>query len=186
MKVEIRDISEWSFEDLLPECGRCLYWEAPVKSGRDEYGNLRVTKEEAIEIKRDWFNKATVVMGSSGKLLYVDGKAAGYAQYAYPHLFEKVTEYARELFPPNPEGVLISCLYIQAGYQGQGLGTRLLRAVIEDLRERGYKVLETYSRNDSANNCSGPTVLYEENEFKPLNTKRWREGSFSLMSLGLR
>lgn len=183
MKVEIRDIDEQSFQDILPECGSCLYWEAPEKFGRDEKGNPRVTKDEAIEIKRGWFKRTNEMMGSCGKILYVDGKAAGYAQYAPPHLLEEVTEYTRELIPPSPDGILISCLYIQAGYQGKGHGTKLLQAVIEDLKERGHKVLETYSRDDSANNCSGPTVLYIENHFKVIETKKWGNGTFSLMRL---
>jgi len=185
MTVEIRDIDEQSFKDLLPECGSCLYWESPEKFGKDEKGNPRVTKDEATEIKRDWFKRTSGMLGSCGKILYVDGKAAGYAQYAPPHLFEKVTEYTRELFSPSPDGILVSCLYIQAGYQGKGLGTRLLQAVIEDLKERGHKILETYSRDDSANNCSGPTVLYQGNSFKPLKTKKWGDGTFSLMRLEL-
>ena len=185
MKIEIRDIDERTFEEILPECGSCLYWEAPEKFGRDEKGNPRATREEATEIKRDWFERTGEMPGSCGKTLYVDGKAAGYVQYAYPRLFKKVIEYSQELFPPSADGILISCLYIQAGYQGKGLGTRLLQAVIEDLRERGYKVLETYSRDESADNCSGPTVLYEENGFEVLKSKKWGEGSFSLMRLGL-
>lgn len=185
MSIEIRDIDERTFRELPPECGSCLYWEAPEKFGRDEKGNAGATKEEATEIKRDWFERTSQMLGSCGKILYVDGKAAGYAQYAPPHLFEKVIEYSQELFPPSADGILISCLYIQGGYQGKGLGTRLLQAVIEDLRERGCKALETYSRDDSADNGSGPTVLYEENGFKVLKAKKWGDGSFSLMRLEL-
>jgi len=185
LKVEIRDINEQTFGDLLPECIGCLYWEAPQKFGRDEVGNPRIIRDEATEIKRSWFNRTGGMLGSCGKILYVDGKAAGYVQYAPPRFLEKVTEYTRELFSPSPDGILISCLYIQAGYQGKGLGTKLLKAVIEDLRERGYQILETYSRDDSADNCSGPTVLYQENNFKPVKTKEWGDGSFSLMRLEL-
>lgn len=185
MEIEIRDIDEETFEELMPECRRCLYWEAPEKFGRDEEGKPKVTEDEAIAIKRGWFKKASETMVSCGKILYADGKAVGYAQYAAPRLFEKVTEYSRELFPPSPDGVLISCIYIQGEYQGKGLGTRLLQAVIEDLRERGCETLETYSRDDSVNNASGPTVMYLENGFKVMQTKKWGGGTFSLMKLEL-
>ena len=185
MEIEIRDIDEETFEELMPECRRCLYWEAPDKFGRDEGGEPKVAEGEAIAIKRGWFKKASEIMGSCGKIMYADGKAVGYAQFAPPHLFEKVAEYSRELFPPGPDGVLISCIYIQGEYQGKGLGTRLLQAVIEDLRERGCEVLETYSRDDSVNNASGPTVMYLENGFKVMQTKKWGGGTFSLMKLEL-
>jgi len=185
MQIEIRDIDERTVKEIIPVCGRCLYWEAPEKFGRDEGGEPRVPEKEAIEIKRGWFKKASETIGSCGKILYANGKAAGYAQFAPPHLFEKVGEYSRELFPPSPDGVLISCLYIQGEYQGQGLGTSLLQATIEDLRGRGHKIIETYSRDDSATNCSGPTVMYLENGFKVMQTKRWEDGTFSLVRLEL-
>ena len=185
MQIEIKDINERTVKEIVPVCGRCLYWEAPDKFGRDEGGDPRVPEDEAIAIKRGWFKKASETMGSCGKILYADGKAAGYAQYATPRLFEKVSEYSRELFPPSPDGVLISCIYIQGGYQGKGLGTRLLQAVIEDLRERGCETLETYSRDDSVNNASGPTVMYLENGFKVMQTKKWEDGTFSLVRLEL-
>jgi GNAT superfamily N-acetyltransferase len=185
MQIEIRDIDEETFEELMPECRRCLYWEAPDKFGRDEGNEPKVREDEAIETKRGWFKKASETMGSCGKILYADGKAAGYAQFALPHFFEKVGEYSRELFLPSPDGVLISCLYIQGEYQGQGLGTSLLQEIIEDLRGRGHKSLETYSRDDSATNCSGPTVMYLENGFKVMQTKKWEDGMFSLVRLEL-
>ncbi len=179
MKVEIRDIDEKTVKDIFASCKSCLYWEAP------ERGEPKVPENKAIEIKRAWFKKTSEKFGIGGKLLYVDSKAAGYAQYAPPHFLENVAEFSRELFPPGPDGILLSCLHIKTEYQGKGLGTKLLQAVLEDLRERDYKIVETYSRDDSPVNSSGPTMLYQENGFRKLKTKKWGEGTFSLMRLDL-
>jgi len=178
MKIEIRDINELTFEDLLSECKGCLYWEAP-----EEFGNVstEMTNTEATEIKRNWFITTNETMGSSGKILYDDGEAAGYAQYAFPRFLECAAEYAEGLFPVSPDAVLLSCLYIRAGHQNKGLGTKLLQAVLEELRERGYKALETYARDESASNSSGPTALYLENGFRAIKTGRWGNRSYSLM-----
>ncbi len=185
MRIEIRDIDARTVNDLFSPCSSCLYWETAEKFGKDDRDKPKVSEDKAIEIKQDWFKRTSAMLGSCGKILYVDGKAVGYAQYAPPHLFEKVTEYSRELFPPSPDGILLSCLYIQAGYRGKGLGARLLQLVLEDLRERGYQTLETYSRDDSAVNSSGPTALYLENGFNLLKTKKWKNATFSLMRLRL-
>ena len=185
MRIEIRDIDEHTIKDLLSPCNSCLYWEAPEKFGKDEKGQPQVPEVEAIEIKRGWFKRTSGIFGTCGKILYLDGKAAGYVQYAPPQLLEYVTEYSQELFPLSPDGILLSCLYIQAEYQGKGLGTRLLQAALEDLRERGYRALETYSRDDSVSNSSGPTVLYLENGFKSVKTQKWGNATISLMRLEL-
>ena len=183
MRIEIRDIDERSVKEIFHPCNRCLYWEAPEKSGDYESGETKVSEDEAIESKRGWFERMTRMVGNCGKSLYVDGEATGYAQYAPPRFLEKAAEFSRELFPPTPDGILLSCLHIKRGYQGKGLGTKLLQTVLEDLRERGCQILETYSRDDSAVSSSGPTVLYLENGFKKLGTKKWGEATFSLMRL---
>ncbi|MFC1965465.1 GNAT family N-acetyltransferase [Chloroflexota bacterium] len=185
MKIDTRDIDKQVFESLPPACKGCLYWEAPEKFGRDDTGKPRVPEDEAREIKRGWFDRVSRTFGSCGKILYVDDKAAGYAQFTKPHFMEKVTEYSRELFPPSPDGILLSCLYVPTEYRGKGLGTRLLQSVIEDLRGRGCQALETYSRDDSGNGNSGPTILYLENGFKQLKTKKWGDATFSLVRLEL-
>jgi GNAT superfamily N-acetyltransferase len=181
MEIEIRDIDGETVKQLFPSCNSCLYWEAPEKFGKDEKGELKVSEDEAIEIKQGWFKRTDSTFGSGGKILYVDGKVVGYVQYAPSHLFEKVAEFSRELFPPSPDGILLSCLHIQAEYREKGLGTRLLQAALEDLRGRGCQALETYSRDDSTRGNSGPTVLYLENSFKLLKTKKWGDATFSLV-----
>jgi len=111
----------------------------------------------------------------------VDGEAAAYSQYTLPNLLENVKEYSEELFPTSEDAVLISCLYVKEGYREWGIGVKLLRAILEDLKNRNYDAVETYARDDSSNNCSGPTDFYLENGFIRLKTKKWEKVPFSLM-----
>jgi len=63
--------------------------------------------------------------------------------------------------------VLISCLFIaQKEYRGRGLGKQLLQSIIEDLRKRGVKAVETFARKNNPNNPSGPVEFYLKNGFK--------------------
>jgi len=157
MKIEIKDISDLTFTDLFSPCNGCIYWEAPEHFGQDEHGRLKLAEEKAIEIKQDWFKKALRMFGCCGMILYVEGEAVGYAQYAPPQLLPNVAEYSQLMSSPSPDAVLISCLYIKKEYQKQGLGKRLLQAVLENLSERGFHAVETYARDDAIDNCSGPT-----------------------------
>jgi len=158
MKKEMKDFNNRAITDLFSPCNGCIYWEAPEKFGKDEHGKPKVREDEAIEIKRGWFKKIRDMFGCGGKILYVEGEAVGYSQYAPPQLLPNIAEYSPQLFPPSPDAILISCLYIREEYQRGRLGTELLQTVLNDLRERGYHAVETYSRDDSANNCSGPTL----------------------------
>jgi len=57
----------------------------------------------------------------------------------------------------------------------------LLQAVLADLKNRNFKAAETYARDDSPNNCSGPTNFYLKNGFTALKSKKWEKVPFSLM-----
>ena len=183
MKVEIKATSNLTLNDLFSPCKICIYWEAPEYFGHDEQGRLKLAEEKAIAVKQDWFEKAMGIFGCCGMILYAEGEAVGYAQYAPPRLLSNVAEYSQTMSSPSPDAVLISCLYVQEEYQGRGLGKKLLLAILENLRQRGYHAVETYARDDSGNNCSGPTEFYLRNGFGVVETKKWEQATFSLMRL---
>lgn len=185
MKRQIKDINDQTIADIFSPCNGCIYWEDPDNFGKDEYGKAKVEEDEAIEIKCSWFGKTRSMFGLCGKILYVKAEAVGYSQYAPPKLIPNVAKYSKKLFTPSPDAVLISCLYIRDEHQRAGLGTELLQAVLNDLRERGHHAVETYSRDDSLNNCSGPTEFYLKNGFSLLRTKKWENSIFSLVRFEL-
>jgi len=185
MRIEVKDIDAQSFVDLFFPCNSCIYWEAPELFVNGEHGRQRLSAKKATEIKYDWFKKTLKTFGHCGVLLYLDGKAMGYAQYAPPPLFSNVMEYAQSVSPPSRDAVLISCLYVIPEYQRRGLGKILLQKVIKNIGENGNRAIETYARDDSSDNCSGPTRFYLENGFTLVTTKKWERATFSLLRLKL-
>ncbi|MEN6382438.1 MAG: GNAT family N-acetyltransferase [Rectinema sp.] len=185
MKVEISDINFTSFADLFSPCNRCIYWEAPEQFGGNEHARRSLSGKEALGIKKAWFKKTQEIFGRCGLILYAEGETVGYAQYAPPALLPNVGGYAQSIAPPSQDAALISCLYIRAEYQRQGLGKMLLQRVTGDIQEKGYRAAETYARDDSPDNCSGPTAFYLSNGFTLLKTKKWEQATFSLLRLDL-
>lgn len=80
------------------------------------------------------------------------------------------------------EGLLISCLFISGKeFQRLGIGSKLLKAIVDDLRKRKIKAVETFARKGSPDNPSGPIEFYVKNGFRI-----HRDGSeFPLMRLEL-
>jgi ribosomal protein S18 acetylase RimI-like enzyme len=62
--------------------------------------------------------------------------------------------------------VFLSCLYVvDETLRDKGIGKMLLQTVIEDLRRRGFKAVETFACRSEANNPSGPMEFYVKNGF---------------------
>jgi len=49
--------------------------------------------------------------------------------------------------------------------RNKGIGEMLLQNIIEDLRRRGVKAIETFARRGQADNPSGPMAVYVKNGF---------------------
>jgi GNAT superfamily N-acetyltransferase len=147
---------EW--EEYPFSCKYCTYWEFP----RERKDSSK--KEETLAKKLEWLRSARKAFGECGKIMYVDGKPVGYAQYAPPKMFPLSAEYPSG--PPSEDAVLIFCLFIaHKEYRGKGLGSLLLQSIVEDLKGRGVKAVETFARKNNTNNPSGPVELYLKNGF---------------------
>jgi len=64
----------------------------------------------------------------------------------------------------------------------RGVGKLLLQNIVEDLRRRGFKAIETFARRSEANNPSGPMAFYIRNGF---HVKDKTNPDFPLMRLYL-
>jgi GNAT superfamily N-acetyltransferase len=118
-----------------------------------------------IKKKLEWLKSTRKIFGNCGKIAYVNGEPAGYAQYAPPQLLPHSVDYNSG--PPSDDAILISCLFIpQKEVRGMGLGTRILRSIIDDLRKREIGAVETFARKGKPNNPSGPVEFYLKNGFR--------------------
>jgi len=94
----------------------------------------------------------------------------GFIQYAPAKFFPRVKEYAAG--PPSEDAVFIACLYItNKEARRKGLGTSILENLIVELKERGFKAVETFARKSSEDNPSGPLRFYLKHNFRIKNDK---------------
>lgn len=182
MKLEICDLSLENLKDAPDwfghpySCKYCLYWESP-----EELPELEKKGKSALfEKKKEWVELVAREFGSCGKIAYLDGKPVAYAQYAPPKHLPGWKNY--DSGPPSEDAVLLACLAIpEKEFQKNGLGSRILQAIIEELRIRGTKALETFARRGSADNPSGPVEFLLKNGFLIYR----EEKEFPLMRLEL-
>lgn len=182
VEVEVVDIREDNLQDIPETCRGCVYWEFPEEF---KDGEARVQRRSEFEDKkRKWFIQTLQEFGTCGKIVYHKGKPVGYAQYAPSKRLLKVNEYQSKPAGKIEEGVVfLSCLYISDEHlRGTGLGERLLGIIIDDLRRRGFKTIETFARRSDANNPSGPMVFYIKNGF---HIKDKTDTEYPLMTLYL-
>jgi GNAT superfamily N-acetyltransferase len=143
-------------------CRYCLYWEYP-----GQFCPKKLPDDQLLRAKSGWLYKTRASFGSCGRVAYVDGIAAGYAQYAPPELLPRVSDYTAG--PPSLDAVFISCLFIaQDQLRGLGVGRQLLKSILADLENRGIGVVETFGRRGSADNPSGPVEFYLKHGFRVL------------------
>lgn len=174
MDENLIEAPEW--EEHPFSCKYCLYWEFPEEC----VDPSRESREEMLAKKLNWLRSVRNAFGDCGKIMHVDGKPVGYAQYAPPKMLPLSAEYPSG--PPSEDAVLVSCLFIaQKKYRRRGLGNRLLQSIIEDLRKRGVKAVETFARKNNPNNPSGPMEFYLKNGFRVLRD----DPEFPLMRLEL-
>jgi GNAT superfamily N-acetyltransferase len=152
MKVVIEDLTEGNMVCLPDDCKGCVYWESPevFAEGRNE------------PLKKKWLLDTLREFGNCGKIVYFNSKVVGVALYGPSDRFPNVREYRSGRVGTLSEGVvLLTCLFIaDIGARGWGFGRRLLEEVIEDLKMRGFKALETFARRGNTHNPSGPMQLY--------------------------
>jgi len=181
VKVTIRNLTQKNIKDIPKPCRTCLYWETSTFSSKQ----LSQTEEAKNEREKAvWLLGTLKEFGNCGKILYVDNKAVGYAQYSLPKRLPNTQNYgAKTLKTTEENAAFISCLYISnKSFRGKGLGERLFDEVITDLKQRGFKAVETFARKGSANNPSGPVELYLKKRF---HVKEDIDKDFALVRLEL-
>lgn len=144
MSVEIKPVSQGNFKDLpcfrlFPySCKYCAFWESLNFDGK-------TAKEEAEQIKRRWFIDVRGKFGNCGFIAYVDKKPVGFARYAPVKYFPTIQKYSG--LTPSNDAIFLACLYIaDKELWGKGIGRQLFEKVASDLKNRGYKIIETFAR----------------------------------------
>jgi GNAT superfamily N-acetyltransferase len=167
MKVSIKDITAENLSDIPEGCKSCIYWEYPKDFEKTRLMEQNGKLQFCVEKKKRWFLKNLKEFGNCGKIVYHNNKPVGYAQYAPFTRLPQAKNYESKYLGKPEEGVtFLSCLYIpNKSMRGKGVGTQLLKHVINDSKTRGFKAVETFARKGSSNNPSGPIELYLKEGF---------------------
>ncbi len=145
--------------DFLPErpgaCRVCLRWESPAAF---------VHSESSTELpdRRQWYAQVFKEFGACGKLAYADEALVGWIRYAPAIFFEEAFDFYKYPVPPYPDIPFIACLLVAPARRGQGIGTALLEATVEDLKARRFNGVETIVRQPGQGEVhpSGPMDFY--------------------------
>jgi hypothetical protein len=126
-----------NLDDLPSRCRRCVFWELdPLSQARALEGG-----DSALE-KESWVSNVLLQWGSCGKIIYVDGVAAGYVLYAPPHYVPKSVAFPTS--PVSSDAVLMMTAHILAEFSGGGLGRVLVQSLVKDLTHRGIRAVEAF------------------------------------------
>lgn len=92
--------------------------------------------------KESWVSHVLLQWGSCGKLIYVDGVAAGYILYAPPHFVPRSVAFPTS--PVSSDAVLLTTAHVMAEFAGGGLGRMLIQGLVKDLSRRGIRAVEAF------------------------------------------
>lgn len=126
-----------TLEDLPRSCRRCVFWELdPVAAERS-----CATGDPGLE-KEAWISQTLLEWGSCGKLIYVDGMAAGFVMFAPPAYVPRSMAFPTS--PVSPDAVLLMTAHVVEPFVHGGLGRMLVQGVARDLTKRGVRAIEAF------------------------------------------
>ena len=165
MNRRVERLSSSNIDDFFKvhsgECGwcYCTAWWVPNWEGWTERTDEqnRIFREELLQ--RGEYD---------GYLLFLDDQPAGWCQVGQrDRLHKLVKQYNLE---PNPEIWAITCFVIRPEYRRQGLASYMLKVILEDMKFRGVKIIEAYSKRTESKNAGehwkGPEEMYLNAGFK--------------------
>ena len=143
MSRRVVNITLDNLSDLPRTCRSCVFWEL------DTIGYERAVEagDTAFE-KESWVSATLLEWGSCGKLVYVDGSAAGFVLYAPPAYVPRSVAFPSS--PVSADAVLLMTGLVLPDFQGGGLGRLLLQSVAKDLVRRGVRAIEAFGDEEWA------------------------------------
>lgn len=137
LEIEIRDLSLENINDLVNIC--------VSQSDLSHTNTLRAGSSR----KKMWIEKALKTFGSCAKIAYMGNEPIGFIEF-YPIQMFPILRHMID----NQRIILITCVFVggkrtkglQREYQGRGIGSMLVQALIKDFEQRRI----SYFRNRKA------------------------------------
>ncbi|MEU4829958.1 GNAT family N-acetyltransferase [Streptosporangium sp. NPDC023615] len=137
MSRRLANVTLDNLDDLPRRCRRCVFWELdPVNAERAVKAGDPGLEKEA------WISSTLLEWGSCGKIVYVDGVAAGFVLYAPPHYVPRAVAFPTS--PVSADAVLLMTAHIIPEFSGGGLGRMLVQGMAKDLTRRGVRAIEAF------------------------------------------
>jgi hypothetical protein len=154
-----------TLEDLPRRCRQCVYWELdPVAAER-----ACAAGDPGLE-KEAWVSQTLLEWGSCGKLIYVDGMAAGFALYAPPASVPRSMAFPTS--PISADAVLLMTAHVVPSFAAGGLGRMLIQGMARDMTKRGIRAIEAFGdakfgdHLDELTGCLAPADFFLAVGFK--------------------
>ncbi|GAC1327627.1 MAG: GNAT family N-acetyltransferase [Mycobacteriales bacterium] len=137
MSRRLVNITLDTLDDLPHRCRSCAFWELdPMARARaEEMGDAGFEKEA-------WISATLLEWGSCGKVVYVDGVAAGFVLFAPPAYVPRSVAFPTS--PVSADAVLLMTAHVLPEFAGGGLGRMLVQGVAKDLTRRGVRAIEAF------------------------------------------
>jgi GNAT superfamily N-acetyltransferase len=149
MSRRVANITLDNLDDIPRRCRRCVFWELdPVARTRAEEAGDTAFEKEA------WVSATLLEWGSCGRILYVDGLAAGYLLFAPPAYVPRSLAFPTS--PVSPDAVLLITAHLLEEFRGAGLGRLLVQTLVKDLLRRGVRAVEAFG--DASGGSDGCVV----------------------------
>lgn len=123
------DLTLDSLAELPSPARSCVYWELDATAASRAQAN----GAGALE-KEAWLSNTLLEWGTCGKVVYADGKMAGFAIYAPPAYVPRAGSFATS--PAAVDSVILMALMVFPAHRGHGLGRVLVQGVARDLAVR--------------------------------------------------
>jgi hypothetical protein len=164
------DVTLDNLRDVPSEIRTSLFWETDTDEEPSDPG---FEKEE-------WFSEVLLEWGGCGVALVEDARGAvGYAQFAPPSFFPRLSRY--RCGRVSEDAVYLAYCFVVAVRRGFGMGTQLVRAVARSLADRDVRALEALGDRERADGWVLPSSFLVANGFHVL----LEDPRFPLMRLDL-
>ncbi|HEX9776057.1 MAG TPA: GNAT family N-acetyltransferase [Actinomycetota bacterium] len=159
MARQIRDLTHTNVDDIPRPCRGCVFWEyAPADRA------LTLGEHDADFEKEAWISETSLVAGTAGKILYVDGQPMGFAMCGTADVF-----LGADVFPLriSRDALFLATLRVLPEAWGQGVGKALVHAVLKEAKLRGKRAVECYGDREWAHEqCILPGAFLEAIGFR--------------------
>lgn len=160
MARAVRDLTNTTIDDIPRPCRGCVFWEyAP-----SDRALITLGMHDADFEKEAWVSEMSLMHGSAGKIVYVDGRPVGYALFGPAEMF-----HGADVFPLriSRDALFLAVARVSPEGRGHGLGKVLMHAVLKEAKARGKKAVEAYGDREFTHEvCVMPAAFLEAIGFK--------------------